>query len=63
MSCETFNFADELFHILDSGWIYFIFGRLEQNQFNHLYEREENASPTSRATTAGKLVLQGSILL
>lgn len=64
MACETFSFADEQFYILDCGRIYFFFfGRLEQNQFNHLYGSEENASPMYRAATVGKLVLQGSILL
>lgn len=58
MACEMFSLANGLFHVVDCGQIYFFFGRLEQNQFNHLYENEEKASPTSRAT---KLALQGNI--
>lgn len=34
------------------------FGRLEQNDFHHLYESEEKASPIFRAT---KLALQRNI--
>lgn len=61
MACEMFSLANGLFCIMDCGQIYFFFfffGRLEENQFNHLYENEEKASPTSRATN---LALQGNI--
>lgn len=34
------------------------FGRFEQNHLHHLYESEEKASPTFRAS---KLALQGNI--
>lgn len=62
MACETWSFADELFCILDCGRIYFFLVRLEQNQFNHLYESEKNESLMLTATMAGKQVLQGNIL-
>lgn len=57
MACEKFSFAGELFYILDCGRIYLFFWRLEQNQFNQLYDSEENASPMFRETKVGKLVL------